>query len=301
MKKKGTIPVYDICNISTDAGNTNLLIERFGTYLEKHYTDLHRAHRHSFYHLVLFTKGKGTHTIDFQQFEVKPFQVYFMIPGQVHSWHFQGAMDGYLIHFNESFISSFVQPGHYLERFSFFNGVAADGVRQLPVKEQAGTVRLMEALLKERETADVQSPDMIKLLLLQLFIHIERATNAGGLEHIPPQKTLLLQNFQQLIAQHYRDFRLPKEYAALLYVTPNHLNALCRELLGKTAGQLIRERLILEAKRLLTNAEMNITGIAYELKFEDNSYFNRVFKKETGLTPDAFRKQFLQPGNNKNA
>lgn len=298
MKEKDTIPVYDICSIAAEAGDANLLIERFGAYLQKHYTDLHRAHRHSFYHLVLFTKGKGTHTIDFQQFDVKPFQIYFMVPGQVHSWHFEGKVDGYLVHFNESFISSFVQPGHYLERFSFFNGVAADAVRQLPVKERTGTVRLMEALLKEMETVNVQRPDMIKLLLLQLFIHVERTTNAAGLAHIPPQKTLLLRNFQQLIEQHYRDLRLPKEYAALLYVTPNHLNALCRELLGKTAGELIRERLILEAKRLLTNAGMNITGIAYELKFEDNSYFNRVFKKETGLTPDAFRKKFLRQDNN---
>lgn len=290
--------MYDICSIAAENSNANLLIERFGNYLDKHYTDLHRAHRHSFYHLVLFTKGEGTHTIDFQQFDVQPFQIYFMVPGQVHSWHFEGAVDGYLVHFNESFISSFVQPGHYLERFSFFNGIAGDGVRQVPVKEQPETVRLMEALLKEKETGSTQSPDMIKLLLLQLFIHVERATNSGRLATAPPQKTLLLRNFQQLIDQHYRELRLPKEYAALLFVTPNHLNALCRELLGKTAGELIRERLILEAKRLLTNAAMNITGIAYELKFEDNSYFNRVFKKETGVTPDAFRKQFLQPQKN---
>jgi len=73
------IPVFDICTIDQKA-QKELLIERFGAYLEKHYHNLHRPHRHSFYHLVLFTKGKGSHTIDFERFAVKPFQIYFMIP-----------------------------------------------------------------------------------------------------------------------------------------------------------------------------------------------------------------------------
>ena len=106
----------------------DLLIDRFGAYLEKHYHHLHRPHRHSFYHLVLFTKGKGTHTIYFEKFSVRPFQIYFMVPGQVHSWHFEGEVDGYIVHFNEVLFTSFLQNGHYLERFHFFNGIAEVGV-----------------------------------------------------------------------------------------------------------------------------------------------------------------------------
>jgi len=78
-----------------------------------------------------------------------------------------------------------------------------------------------------------------------------------------------------------------------LYITPNHLNALCQDMLGKTAGDLIRDRILLESKRLLTNADMTITEIAYNLNFKDNSYFNRFFKKEVGSTPDEFRTSFL--------
>jgi AraC-like DNA-binding protein len=86
--------------------------------------------------------------------------------------------------------------------------------------------------------------------------------------------------------------KLPKEYAELLYITPNHLNALCRDLVGKTAGELIRERVLLEAKRLLTNLNITAAEIAYELNFQDNSYFSRFFRKYTGQTPEIFRKQF---------
>jgi AraC family transcriptional activator of pobA len=290
MAKK--IPVYDICTIDQKAGK-DLLIERFGEYLEKHYSSLHPPHRHSFYHLVLFTKGKGSHTIDFEKFSVKPFQIYFMIPGQVHSWHFEGEIDGYIVHFNESLINSFLQNEHYLERFSFFKGDATTSVCQIPLGEHIDVTALFESMLNEMKETKEQYLDAIRMYLLQLFITVDRSCKKSQVKNIPPQKLLLLRNFQQLIDKYFRTIKLPKEYADLLYITPNHLNALCTELLSKTAGDLIRDRILLEAKRFLTNADMTITEIAYDLNFQDNSYFNRFFKKNVGMTPDEFRKQFI--------
>lgn len=289
---KASIPVYDICTIDQKA-QKDLLIERFGEYLQKHYHNLQRAHRHSFYHLVLFTKGKGSHTIDFEKFQVKPFQIYFMIPGQVHSWHFEGEVDGYIVHFNESLFTSFLQNSHYLERFYFFQGNAEDGICQLPTAMHAQTVGLFETMLNEIEGRKEQNLDLIRLKLLELFIAIDRNCSGKKSRNVPQQKLTLLRSFQNLIDKHFRSIRLPKEYADLLYVTPNHLNALTHDLLGKTAGDLIRDRVLLEAKRLLTNADMTVTEIAYELNFQDNSYFNRFFKKNVGMTPDEFRKTHL--------
>ena len=76
----------------------------------------------------------------------------------------------------------------------------------------------------------------------------------------------------------------------MLYVTPNHLNALCQDLLGKSAGEVIRERILLEAKRQLVNASAGIADVGYDLGFTDNSYFTKFFKKYTGTTPEAFRR-----------
>ena len=286
---KAPIPVYDICTIDRMA-HKDLLIERFGSYLEKHYQHLHRPHRHSFYHLVLFTKGKGTHTIDFEQFTVQPFQIYFMVPGQVHSWHFEGAVDGYLVHFTGELLTSFLQNGHYLERFRFLSGNSEESVCLMPVPVQDALIKLFETMLGEFKEVKEQNLDVIRLKLLELFITVDRSCTHGKLKNVAPQKMVLLRNFRQLIDKHFRTIKLPKEYADLLYVTPNHLNTLCRELMGKTAGDLIRERILLEAKRLLTNAGMTITEIAYDLNFQDNSYFNRFFKKNIGTTPDEFRK-----------
>ncbi len=215
--------------------------------------------------MVLFTGGAGKHTIDFEQFKVKPFQIYFMIPGQVHSWHFEKAVDGYIVHFKEELFTSFLLNGHFLDRYSFFSGNSKDGV----------------------------CLEMISLKLLELFIIVDRSCYRQKARTIPLQKLQVLKSFQHLIEKYYKTIRLPGEYAGLLYITPNHLNALCQDLLGKTAGELIRERVILEAKRLLTNAGMNVTEIASELNFQDNSYFNRFFKKYTGQTPDVFRRSFI--------
>lgn len=290
---KASIPVYDICTIDQRA-QKDLLIERFAAYLEKHYQHLQRPHRHTFYHLVLFTKGKGSHTIDFEKFPVKPFQVYFMIPGQVHSWHFEGGVDGYIVHFNEALFTAFLHNSHYLERFYFFQGAAENGICQLPAGIHTQVVGLFETMLAEMVEGKEQNLDMIRLKLLEFFITVDRNCTGTKKANIPQQKLTLLRSFQALIDKHFRDIRLPKEYAELLYVTPNHLNALCQDLLGKTAGDVIRDRVLLEAKRLLTNANMTVTEIAYDLNFDDNSYFNRFFRKYVGMTPDAFRKTFLQ-------
>ncbi|ASZ11897.1 AraC family transcriptional regulator [Chitinophaga pendula] len=287
------IPVYDICSISKNGHPQDLLAERFPDYLEQHYQYLHHPHRHTFYHLALFTRGSGTHTIDFVKFEVKAYQLYFMAPGQVHSWNFEEGIDGFVVHFSADLFRSFLLDPNYLEQFPFFSGNSRQGVCQLPGAVQGLVTGLLEDIVRAGKQAPHPDVDIIRLRLIELFLTVERhCMTADAIKH-PKQQSVLLNNFQQLINQYYRTMRLPKEYAELLYITPNHLNALCRALLGKTAGDLIRERVLLEAKRLLTNAHMSITEIAYELNFQDNSYFNRFFKKNEGMTPEEFRKEFI--------
>jgi len=289
------IPVYDICSIDS-AANRDLLIERFSHYIGSHYHNLQHAHRHSFYHLVLFTSGSGNHTIDFETFPVKAGQIYFMIPGQVHSWNFKKDVDGYIVHFNEALFTGFLNNSRYLQQFSFFSGRATDGVVQITKSEQAGINSIFEDLLAELKDSTAIS-DMVPVKLLELFIRVERMASPYSSTPAQEENSTVLRNFLQLIDRHYRNLQLPKEYAALLFITPNHLNALCKELLGKTAGDLIRERIILESKRLLTNADMSIAGVAYELNFSDNSYFSRYFKKYTGSSPEDFRKQIHHSNN----
>lgn len=146
-------------------------------------------------------------------------------------------------------------------------------------------------LIAESEYGQRLGLDMVKALLLQLFITIGRLSFEQRSGSVTSFNYTLLKSFQQLIEKHCTTLRLPKEYAGLLHITPNHLNALCKEMLGIPAGEVIRNRIVLEAKRLLINLSLSIAEIAYTLNFEDNSYFTKFFKKQAGLTPEEFRRQ----------
>lgn len=289
------IPVYDICSLHDGRkGAADLLIERFADYLGRHYEHLHAAHRHNFYHFVLFTKGSGTHTIDFTEFEVKPWQVYFMAPGQVHGWNFRTAVDGYIVNFAADYFRDFLLAPDYLQRFRFFAGDAKNGICQIPVRLRDEVRRLFGELQSVMQANPSLKHDLLRVILLKFFLLVEVNNSFAGSAVALQPGQLIVQDFRKLIDQHYTGLKLPKDYARLLSVTPNHLNAVCQELLGKTAGEMIRDRLLLESKRLLVNAGMTVREIAYELDFRDNSYFGRFFKKETGLTPEEFRKQSLK-------
>ena len=289
MKK--AIPVYDICNLSEFKQN-DILISRFAPYLAIH-QNLRLAHKHSFYHLLLFTEGAGSHAIDFKNFMVRPWQIYFMIPGQVHSWDFEGKVDGYVINFSVPFFQSFLLKPDYLEQFPFFNGAIEDAVVDLPEAVRPTVLGLFEQLVAEGENGQRLGLDMVKALMLQLFITIGRLSFEQQSGKVTSFNYTLLKNFQRLVEKNFTMLRLPKEYAELLYITPNHLNACCKEVLGIPAGEVIRNRIVLEAKRLLVNLQLSISEIAYTLNFEDNSYFTKFFKKQAGLTPEEFRKEAL--------
>ena len=286
MKK--AFPVYDICSLA-DHQHNDLLISRFAPYLQKH-KNLSLPHKHTFYHVVLFTEGSGNHSIDFTSFAVKPYQIYFMTPGQVHRWNFEGPVDGYIINFSAEFFQSFLLRPDYLESLPFFSGNVDDEVVNLPAGIHRQVVDLFEQLLHESTQSGRMTMDMIRTLMLQLFILIARQDNHSPQNTAPAYNYTLLQSFKKLTDKNFATLRLPKDYASLLYITPNHLNALCNDMLGISAGEVIRNRIILEAKRLLVNLDLNINEIAGKLNFADNSYFTKFFKKYTGLTPEDFRK-----------
>lgn len=293
---KQVIPIYDISSIS-EAGQSDILVSRFAEYAKVHH-HLHYPHRHNFYHIVLFTKGGGSHAIDFENFEVRPYQIYFMIPGQVHSWDFEGTVDGYVINFSTSFFQSFLLRPDYLENFVFFNGPLNQAVIDIPSVKHQQVGSVFEQILVEAHSQERFSNDLLRTLLLQVFIIVSRTITEQNVHIASTYNHVLLRNFKLLIDKHFNTLRLPREYAELLYITPNHLNALCNDTLGFSAGELIRKRVILESKRLLINLHLSISEIADQLNFSDNSYFSKFFKKYTGAGPEEFRKNIFKKEKN---
>lgn len=282
MVKK--VPIIDQCAVS-DGVNSEITIERLEDYLVRN-RDLVFPHRHNFYHFLLFTSGGGKHTIDFEVFDIVPWQIYFMSPGQIHSWDFEGKMEGYVVNFDKDFFKTLLLNPDYLLHFSFFSGLIKDEVFVVETDKRD----LLCDVLKWIRMHQAKK-DFVMSSLLYIFHLLELGKVVAAGHAINTYNHTLLRNFLQLIELNYKELKLPKEYAGLLYITPNHLNALCKELLGIPAGEIIRNRVILEAKRLLVTKGYSIAEIAYELNFNDNSYFTKFFKKIEGITPEEFRKK----------
>ena len=168
--------------------------------------------------------------------------------------------------------------------FLFFSGRAEDDVFTIKEEQRVSVLNIFERLRQ-----NMRDLDFGRVSLLYLFHVLEKQRDpiergANRINHT------LLHNFMDLIEIHFRSLKLPKDYAALLYITPNHLNAVTKEQLGYSAGELIRNRVLLEAKRLLVVKNYSIAEIAYELNFSDASYFTKFFKKAVGCTPEDFKK-----------
>jgi AraC-like DNA-binding protein len=89
---------------------------------------------------------------------------------------------------------------------------------------------------------------------------------------------------------HFSENIIPSAYASKLNITPHHLNYIVKEVTGKTATEVIRERSILEARRLFTFTDLSVTEIAARLNYFDSSYFAKIFKAVAGVSPSAYRK-----------
>jgi AraC family transcriptional activator of pobA len=107
---------------------------------------------------------------------------------------------------------------------------------------------------------------------------------------------LYLQKYDELLKLIDLEFvrlKSPKDYAERMNMSVKHLNRICQETVAKTTSELINERVILEAKRLLSHPGKSVAGVADELGFGDPSYFIRFFKKQCGESPLVFHKRHL--------
>lgn len=290
MLTKEKIPVLEICNM-VDATSVpqEVLVFELDMFLQSH-QNMVFPHRHSFYQVLFIESGVGFHIIDFKKFEVRKNIVYFLTPGQVHEWQFSPGTKGLLINFTEAFFSLYLSNFHYLKNFPFFLANGSHAVLDIQSVEHK-IKPLLQDIRDEYFHQPVKHLNMLRLLLLQLFEWMNRQIDATEETEMIKPGMHIMRKFYLLIEEHYTNKHLPKEYAAMLFITPNYLNELCVLHTGHSAGEHIRNRILLEAKRLLVNSSLSISEIAWSLHFENHSYFSRFFKKYCAVTPEAFRKQ----------
>lgn len=266
--------------------------------MQNHLATSHRhiekAHRHDFYATILFTGGSGVHEIDFHTYEVSAGSLFFMSPGQVHSWELSDDIEGYIFFCSQDFYEM-----HYvnqkLRNFPFFRSVNFPRKLQLDTSELNSTVALMTALQKEYQSQEIMKDGMMLSLMSQIFIQSARLFSRDS-NHFAASASLSYfkhyQEFERLVEAHFTKEKSIAFYAALLNISPKHLNRITQTVVQKTVTEIITERIVLEAKRMLMYLDESLVDIAFRLGYEEYSYFVRVFRKTSGMTPTQFIKMY---------
>lgn len=130
---------------------------------------------------------------------------------------------------------------------------------------------------------------LLSALLTDVFRYVGQQSH---LQTMPKNRSLtIFRAFQKSIRQHRNPQRNIAQYAEDQHITAVHLNRVCRDVVQKSAMQVVYDYFLTEARNYLTHSDYTIAEVAYQLNFEDAAYFSRLFKKQTGLTPKAFRQQ----------
>lgn len=248
-------------------------------------------HRHDFYDILFITEGTGTHTIDFVTYEVKPCSIFFLTPGQVHSWDLSSDIKGYTIFFTPEFYLMDCNKKKLLD-FPFFHSINNRPCLYLDCLVDPVIKQTISEIFNENKQTELGRDNIVRayldVLLTKLSRHYFDNTNLEKSNKI----TYRVRELESLIDGNFREIRSVKEYASRMNISAKHLNDICKKALNKTVSNLIQERVMLEAKRLLLHSDLTVSQIADQLKFFDKSHFVRFFKKQANQSPELFRRDF---------
>lgn len=251
-----------------------------------------RVHKNDFFQIIFITAGTGIQYIDLQAFEVKKGSLIFLNTWQQHRWSFNQNTEGYILSFRPSFITQFVSDHLFVHNLPFFKRFTAHHTLETQGELSDKIENAIHQIIKEYEIESKKQVNLIRTYLLEILLLCKKEIDNDDLSTINHSySNELIKSFEALIDQHFYEYRFPKEYAKVLLVTPNYLNAVCQKVKNKSAGDMIRDRILIECKRLLINTNLSASEIAYQLNFKDNSYFSRFFKKQIGISPDEFRRK----------
>ncbi|MBO9702874.1 MAG: helix-turn-helix domain-containing protein [Sporocytophaga sp.] len=282
-----TISNFEDYNHCQHCGNS-FYIRTFDKHLQDNLF-LDKPHGHDFFILLFITNGSGTHSIDFKNYEIKTGSLFLLSPGQVHHWNLSSDINGYILFFTKEY---FLLDFNYnkLLTLPFFYTHINSPCMEIKVEDIEQVSNIFKKIDDEYLTKRRFFHDVIRLNLKMLLIELERKYTANqqtpGLMQYQINQ---LHKLETLIDAHYKEHKQISEYADMMNISLKQLNSLCKKALNKTPGDLLQERLILEAKRLLVYSDKSVSSIAAILNYTDNSYFIRLFRKLTSVTPEQFR------------
>ena len=243
------------------------------------------------YEIIWVLKGEGTHWLNLEKREISEGAIFCIKPDQCHKLETDGALEGFIISFNESFLGigdQEIESGYRSALMRVFESeqpIVTDHIVTADMQEIA------EKLLHEFNNVDLFRAEILWRYLKVFLVYLARQFEQSRTEQFRQKKTIdLVERFFSLLTKDFGIKRMVADYAGQLFVTPNYLNEMVKKNTGYSAGYHIRQRIILEAKRMVTYADATTKEVAYSLGFSDMAHFSRFFKQNAGLNFSDFKK-----------
>lgn len=245
------------------------------------------------YKMIWVIKGSGTHCLDLEQTGVLDNTLYFIKPGQEFRIRAEGMLEGYALSFTGAFLDMEdprSETTYYNYLFSFFANARGIAIRSDIFPDLAD---ITEKMWKESRSAHLFRTEILRRYLKIFLLYLTR--DLEGRFQITGQSRNfeLVQKFMSLLDKKFKTKKMVSDYARDLIVTPNYLNEITKKITGHSAGYHIRQRVVLEAKRLGVYSDNGMKEIAYDLGFSDSSHFSKFFKAATGMNFTDFKRNRL--------
>ena len=249
------------------------------------------AHRTDFYGITFIKTGKGTMCVNEHCFELENNMLIFTSPGQIIKLEVDYISNGYCIFFMPEFLSlKFAETVE--KQFPFFK-FNIDSVPKINITNDSLRFETlfisinMENYKKEPEYLGVIRSYLQVVLNLTNRFFVQKM----GIPNYKNKNHELVEDLRKLVIEYMPERKNIAYLAEKLSISSKHLNAIVKEITGKTTTEFIVSIFMIEAKNLLMHSNLSITEVAYQLNFDDPSYFNKVFKKQFNITPLDFKKQ----------
>lgn len=291
MTKEKIIPSYDLYKtLGSSLGfEFYKLEEAYNPY------DATLPHRHNYYEILYFKESGGNHEIDFASHPVVANSLHFISPEQVHLLRREKHVTGFVLSFSKDFCYAETAGIEFIDSFPFFNNPYSASIVRLKGKEQKNIAELIAKIQTEYFSSGEDKANVLSSYLTILLVTAKRLYEPQSNSGKPmPARSELTRKFKQAVEKHFIKVKSVNEYSEMLSITSGHLNDTVHHDTGRTASEIIHERIILEAKRLLYRSEKSVKEIAHSLGYDDPSYFVKFFKSHAQDTPENFRKRIRE-------
>lgn len=249
--------------------------------------DMLLPHRKAHYLLVFTKQATGRHWVDAVPYVRQNHALYFSDPSQVLVKEEPTPFWGTRLTFTDEFLA--LQPNAALRHLPLLANPQNGHELRLTPADEAVVDDLLAQLAAEHHRPGEWQHALLSAYLTALLTYLSRLYTEQFPGGEPSADQRLLRTYRASIETHYRERHEVAAYAELLHISAGHLSEVVKAQSGRSAIKHLHERLVLEAKRLLFYTPQSLKEIAFDLGFAEPSYFNRFFKRETGLTPAEYR------------